>query len=126
MPDGAQPPRPEAVPGTLPTASPSARRRPSVLVIVAFVVEILLLALFLPMFVYSELLQAQGPEGRTNAISITVLLIVVAVVLVVGSIIGYVRDRRAGLPIGFAVAAIALGVLLAIGHVGVMLPNALT
>ncbi len=114
-----------ASPESMTDAAP--RRRPSALVIVAFVLEVLLLVLFVPVMIYSELLQASpDPSGRANAVSITVLLLVVAIVLVIGSVVGYLRDRKTGVPIGFAVAAIALGVLLAIGHAGVMLPNALT
>ena len=94
--------------------------------IVAFALEVVLLVLFVPVMTYIDLLQSGGPDGEANALSITVMLLVVAIVLVIGSVVGYFRDRRSGVPIGFAVAAIALGVLLAIGHAGVMLPNALT
>jgi hypothetical protein len=103
-----------------------ARRRPSALVIVAFVLEVVLLVLFVPLLSFSELLQAEGPAGRTNAIALAITLMVVAIVLVLGSVLGYRRDRRAGVPIGAAIGAIALGTLLAIGHAGVMLPGALT
>ncbi len=61
-----------------------------------------------------------------NALGFAILLVVVAVILVVASIIGFVRDRRSGLPIGLSIASIAIGAALAIGHASLMIPNAVT
>jgi uncharacterized membrane protein len=103
-----------------------ARRRPSPFVIVAFVLEILLLVLFLPALSYSEVLQAQGPDGRNAAIGLAVIMLMVAIALVAGSVVAYLRARSTGASVGFALAAIGLGALIAISHAGITLPGALT
>ena len=50
----------------------------------------------------------------------------VAVILVGASILGFVRDRRSGVPVGLSIVSIVIGAALALGHAGLMIPGALT
>jgi hypothetical protein len=105
---------------------PEPRRRVCPLAIVCLIVEAVLLVLFIPGLAYVEVLQHDGAGGWMNALGFAITLVVVAVILVGASIFGFVRDRRAGFPIGLSVASIVIGVALAIGHAGIMIPNAVT
>jgi hypothetical protein len=98
----------------------------SAIAVVCLVVEALLLVLFIPGLAYVEVLQHDGAGGWANALGFAILLVVVAVILVGASIVGFVRDRRSGFPLGLTIASIVIGAALAIGHAGLMIPGALT
>jgi hypothetical protein len=95
------------------------------LAIVCLIVEAVLLILFIPGVAYVEVLQHDGAGGTANALGFAITLVVIAVILVVASIIGFVRDRRSGFPLGLSIASIVIGAALAIGHAGIMIPGAL-
>lgn len=107
-------------------SDPEPHRRLNPIAIVCLVLEAVLLVLFIPGLAYVEVLQHDGAGGWVNALGFAITLVVIAVILVVASVIGFLRDRRAGFPIGLSIASIVLGVLLAIGHAGVFIPNAVT
>lgn len=102
------------------------RRRVSPIAIVCLIIEVVLLVLFVPGLAYVEVLQHDGPGGPGNALGFAITLVVVALILVAASAVAFVRDHRAGFPVGFAVASIVLGVVLAVAHGGIFIPNAIT
>lgn len=102
------------------------RRRVSPIAIVCLISEVVLLVLFIPGLAYVEVLQHDGAGGWVNALGFAITLVVVALILVGASAIAFVRDRRAGLPVGLTIASIVIGVVLAIGHAGIFIPNAVT
>jgi hypothetical protein len=105
---------------------PQPRRRISAIAIVCLIAEAVLLVLFIPGLAYVEVLQHDGAGGWRNALGFAITLVVIAVILVVASVVGFLRDRRAGLPIGLSIASIVIGVALAIAHAGLFIPNAVT
>ncbi len=102
------------------------KRRVSPLAILCLIVEAILLILFIPGLAYIEVLQHDGAGGWQNALGFAITLVVIAIILVVASVIGFVRDRRSGFPVGLSIASIVIGAALAIGHAGLMIPNAVT
>lgn len=102
------------------------RRRVGPLAIACLIVEAVLLVLFIPGLAFVEVLQHGHDEGWRNALAFAITFAVIAVLLVVVSVVGFVRDRRSGFPVGLAVVSVVLGIGLAIGHAGIMIPNAVT
>ena len=106
--------------------NPEPRRRISPIAVICLVLEAVLLVLFVPALVFVEVLQAAGPNGWQNALGFAILLVVVAVIIVGASILGFLRDRRSGVPVGLSIVSIVIGAALAIGHAGLMIPGAIT
>lgn len=110
----------------MPVTNPEPRRPISPIAVICLILEAVLLVLFIPGLVFVEVLQSAGPDGWRNALGFAILLVVVAIIIVVASVLGFLRDRRSGVPVGASILSIVIGVALAIGHAGLMIPGAIT